>query len=309
MKKKKLYLFLAIEAIIILLIILATRNSYENTASLLSFPFGLIGEALRKLSLRGGAFNVLSIVIYSVICISPIAGLFLYSREAKAFPEKLALGFLSPVFFFCLYRIINPTNFEFRLLEGLPTSVPIMSLTIDSFVLLYLILRLVRVLRSSDKEGLYRYLRIFMSVLSFVAVAALVITVVKDFIFKLPEAGSRLDVSALTLKTILDATVLLLTLLIALQVIKLTDVLQEDCAELAQVSKKLCTLCCVSLITGTVSSVVMNGFNALFISRLNFTEATLSIPVYEIIFSLITLLLTRLMIENKDLREDNELII
>jgi hypothetical protein len=148
-----------------------------------------------------------------------------------------------------------------------------------------------------------------MSVLSFVAVAALVITVVKDFIFKLPEAGSRLDVSALTLKTILDATVLLLTLLIALQVIKLTDVLQEDCAELAQVSKKLCTLCCVSLITGTVSSVVMNGFNALFISRLNFTEATLSIPVYEIIFSLITLLLTRLMIENKDLREDNELII
>ena len=309
MKKKKLYLFLAIEAIIISLIILATCNSYENTASLLSFPFGLIGEALRKLSLRGGAFNVLSIVIYSVICISPTAGLFLYSREAKTFPEKLALCFLSPVLFFCLYRIINPTNFKFRLLEGMPTSVPIMSLTIDSFVLLYLILRLVRVLRSSDKESLYKYLRIFMAVLAFVAVAAITITVIKDFIFKLPEAGSRLDMAALIFKTVFDVAVILLTLIISLQVIKLTDVLSGDCAELARVSQKLCTLCCVSLITGTVSSVVMNGFNALFMSRLSFTDVSLSIPVYEIIFSLITLLLTRLLIENKDLREDNELII
>ncbi len=309
MKKKKLYLFLAIEVVIISLIIMATRNSYENTASLLSFPFGLLGEALRKLSLRGGAFNILSIVIYSVICISPVAGLFLYSREVKAFPEKLALGFLSPVLFFCLYGIINPTNFEFRLLEGKPSSVPIMSLTIDSFVLLYLILRLVRVLRSSDKESLYRYLRIFMAVLAFVAVAAITITVIKDFIFKLPEAGSRLDMATLVLKTVFDVAVILLTLMVALQVIRLTDVLSGDGAELAPVSKKICTLCCVSLIFSTLSSVVMNGFNALFISRLSFTEATLSIPVYEIIFSLITLLLTRLLIENKDLREDNELII
>ncbi|MCR5721730.1 MAG: hypothetical protein K6G72_05270 [Lachnospiraceae bacterium] len=309
MKKKKLYLFLAIEAIIIALVIVVTRNSYDNTASLVSFPFGLIGDGLRRLSLRGGALNVLSFVIYSVICISPIAGLFMYSKEVKAFPEKLALCFLSPVLFYCLYEIINPTYLGLKLLADKPASAPIMSLTIDSFVLLYLILRLVRVLRSSDKEGLYRYLRIFMGALSFVAVAALVITVVKDFIFKLSEAESRLDVTALILKTVLDAAVLLLTLLISLQVIKLTDVLQDDCAGLAPVSKKLCTLCCVSLIFSTLSSVVMNGFNALFISRLNNMNATLSIPVYEIIFSLITLLLTRLLIENKDLREENELII
>ena len=44
MKKKKLYLFLAIEAIIIALIVVVTRNSYDNTASLVSFPFGLIGD-------------------------------------------------------------------------------------------------------------------------------------------------------------------------------------------------------------------------------------------------------------------------
>lgn len=309
MKKKKLYLFLAIEVIIISLIIMATLNSYENTSSLLSFPFGLLGEALRKLSLRGGAFNTLSIVIYSVICISPVAGLFLYSSNIKALPEKLALGLLSPVLFYCLYEIINPTYLGLKLLSDKPASAPIMSLTIDSFVLLYLILRLVRVLRSSDKESLYRYLRIFMAVLAFVAVAALTITIIKDFIFKLPEAGSRLDMATLVFKTVFDVAVILLTLMVALQVIKLTDVLSEDGAELAGVSNKLCTLCCVSLIISTVSSVVMNGFNALFISRLNFTEATLSIPVYEIIFSLITLLLTRLLIENKDLREDNELII
>jgi len=308
-KKKKLYLFLAIEAIIISLIILATRNSYENTASLLSFPFGLLGEALRKLSLRGGTFNILSIVIYSVICISPVAGVFMYSKETKALPEKLALCFLSPILFYCIYMIINPTYLGSKSLRAEPSSVPIMSLTIDSFVLLYLILRLVRVLRSSDKENLYRYLRVLMAALAFLVVAVLVITVEKDFIFKLPEADSRLDISALILKTVFDVVVLLLTLLIALRVIKLTDVLSEDSAELASVSQKLCALCCVSLIISTVSSVVMNGFNALFISRLNFTEATLSIPVYEIIFSLITLLLTRLLIENKDLREDNELII
>ena len=308
MKKKKLHLFLLLEAVIISLILIYSRNSYESAASLLSFPFGLIGEGLRTLSLRGGALNVLSIVIYSVICISPIAGLFMYSKEVKALPEKVALCFLSPVLFYCLYEIINPTYLGLKLKEK-PLSAPIMSLTIDSFVLLYLILCLVRVLRSSDKESLYKYLRIFMAALAFVVVAALVITLVKDFIFKLPEAGSRLDMSALTLKTVLDAAVLLLTLLITLRVIKLTDVLSGDGAELAAVSNKLCTLCCVSLIVSVLSSVVMNGFNALFMNRLNNTEATLSIPVYEIVFSLITLLFTRLLIENKDLREDNELII
>ena len=309
MKKKKLYLFLILEAVIVSLIIILTKNSYDNTASLLSFPFGLIGEGLRTLSLRGGALNTLLIVIYSVICISPIACLFMYSKELKALPEKLALCFLSPVLFYCLYEIINPTYLGLKLLKEKPASAPIMSLTIDSFVLLYLILRLVRVLRSSDKESLYKFLRIFMAALSFVAVAAITITVIRDFIFKLPEAGSRLDTSWLTLQTVLDLAVLLLTLLITLRVINLTDVLSGDDAGLASVSNKLCTLCCVSLIFSVLSSVVMNGFNALFMNRLNNTEATLSIPVYEIVFSLITLLFTRLLIENKDLREDNELII
>ena len=134
MKKKKMHLFLLLEAVIISLILIYSRNSYESAASLLSFPFGLIGEGLRTLSLRGGALNVLSIVIYSVICISPIAGLFMYSKEVKALPEKVALCFLSPVLFYCLYEIINPTYLGLKLKEK-PLSAPIMSLTIDSFVL------------------------------------------------------------------------------------------------------------------------------------------------------------------------------
>ena len=309
MKKNKLYIMLILEALVVAVLYILARNASYTGASLISFPFGFIGDMLRRLSLCGGILNVISIGLYALICVSPLAVLVLSGKADGALPEKIVLGILSPVLFWGLYAIINPTLSLFKLITAETMVSSVMAVTIDSFILLYVILRLVRVIRGADKDTLYKYLKGLMAVTAVITVGVLSVRVIGDFIYMIPASEGGLEIFRLILKAGFDGVNLLLTLFIALWVIKLTDTLSGDESALARVTGRLCSLCCASLIMCALSSVVLNAFNALFIDRLNVVDANLYIPITEISFSLIILLLTRLLAENKELREDNELFI
>jgi hypothetical protein len=308
-KKSKLYLILAIEAVIVAVLYIIARNASYTGASLISFPFGFIGDMLRRLSLRGGVFNILAIVVYALVCICPIIVLISAKEKSVARPENVVLLLLSPIMFFCMYVAINPQLSMFRLSSAESVVRSVAAITIDSLILLYLVLRLVRMVRNSDKSTLYKCLKVLMIFVAVIIVAAFSINVIGENVYALPKSEDGYAFWGLTLKAVFDGANLLLTLLIALWTVKLIDTLSNDSEDLRAVTETLCSLSRVSLVLCAVSSVMLNIFNVLFIDRLNNVEAHLYIPITEIGFALIILLLTRLLIENKNLREDNELFI
>ena len=79
--------------------------------------------------------------------------------------------------------------------------------------------------------------------------------------------------------------------------------------KLTEKADGLTKLCCVSLIAPSAATVGFNFLQEAFINVRTYIAASLNIPVFSVVFTLFALLLTRLLIENRRLRDDNDLFI
>ena len=70
-----------------------------------------------------------------------------------------------------------------------------------------------------------------------------------------------------------------------------------------------CLRRCTALVVTTASPAVVNAAQLLFLPRLSQADTAVEFPLISIVFTLILLLLSRLLVENKRLREDNDLFI
>ena len=66
---------------------------------------------------------------------------------------------------------------------------------------------------------------------------------------------------------------------------------------------------CSTLIATAALSAGFNVLQVLFLDSLSHVVTTMQIPVFSIAFTLFALLFTRIVVENRDLRDDNELFI
>jgi len=48
----------------------------DAVVSILAFPFAQIGLMLRVLSLSGGIGNIIAVILYTIVCLLPMAALF-----------------------------------------------------------------------------------------------------------------------------------------------------------------------------------------------------------------------------------------
>lgn len=74
-------------------------------------------------------------------------------------------------------------------------------------------------------------------------------------------------------------------------------------------SRLFCLLRCTALVVTTASPAVVNAAQLLFLPRLSQADTAVRFSLISIVFTLILLLLSRLLVENKRLREDNDLFI
>ena len=78
---------------------------------------------------------------------------------------------------------------------------------------------------------------------------------------------------------------------------------------LPQRAERLTGMCCSTLIATAALSAGFNVLQVLFLDSLSHVVTTMQIPVFSIAFTLFALLFTRIVVENRDLRDDNELFI
>ena len=150
---------------------------------IMGFPFKLIGEGLRWLSLQGGIWDILAWILYIGISLVPIAYL-LYKAKVRRIPlcgADFWLVLISLSLFAVLYIMINPGILpeEYLLMGGVEFCV-----TLWSEIVLYLVLVMCRAVKACDASGLLCSMRIGLIGL---AVALAAFSVLGVFTELLPE--------------------------------------------------------------------------------------------------------------------------
>lgn len=323
MKRKTFGLLLSCEAVLCIMVCFwgdALPNMYS---AIVIFPFSAIGFGLRNLSLSGNVGNILAIMLYVALCLSPIIALLLLGKKRKLRYEDGLLVLLSVLLFAVIYSMINP----------LPVVNMLLASTTYSVLLGYVIIRLVRLFFAADTVKLQKYLIRLLQLLNVFFVAMIfgfafralldsyqslsTNTILGNDSFLLPQYSHIENISLpinylfLTLQYIINILPYMLDMLIVFAGLALLKEFHTDhySKDIVIAAKRLSRLCGVSLAIIVLSNMIFNLLQVVFSKSLVAINTAIEVPIPSIIFVLIALLLAQYIKENKLLKEDNEMFI
>ena len=304
--------------------LLAMTGSFD-AVMMIAFPFAQIGLALRWLSLSGQAGNVVAIILYVLLSLSPLVLLFLLYKQRKMIKVDALLVLLSGALFPLLYLFINP-----RLIHNLGTpgalSLPtefamgMAGSVLHSITLTYLVLRLLHALFQSNGKQLIRYMKVFL-------VAGINISVF--FVFGLAfrhlwnrfagfRSGEHWNGQSLTgnhLFSIIEFGMgvmpILLTIWVTVIVLEMLTSFEkgyytDQSVELATCLVKRCKTAIAVVILLQLAFNLSQFFLFPWIDHVNFL---ITIPLYSVVFLVLILLIARFIEEGKKLKEEQELFV
>lgn len=318
--KRKLFLFaLVAEALLCVLLAVFKAPINDVFLALMAFPFEQIGVGLRALSLSCIAGNVFAFLIYALFCLLPAGALLFIRHKRPLSPEDGLLPVLSITLFAVVYQMINPGLIA-GMFQSIPVGKAVLGGTIYSIVIAFLILRTVRELRASGMERLQRWLFVLLGLLNVVFVCLIFgvsVGELKSSITALQQgnAGNENLLGASYVFAFLQYFVNVLPygfdILIVFAGMKLLGSMADDRHSEAAVSaaSRLSKLCGTALSVTVLAIASFNLLQVIFAKRLFNLHASLQIPLFSFAFVLAALLVSRLIAENKLLKEDNDSII
>ena len=277
-------------------------------------PFVWIGEGLRILSLSGAGGNIVAIALYILLSMLP----FLFSLKQKWTAENWLLALASAATFYCLYYIINPAHRP-AILHG-DSGTLILCGSVWSLLFAWAIIRLLRCYDSADISGIYHGMRIF---LAFCAIGCICLGLgvgFYDFLTEIKtvqESNTILGLNLIptyifqfliftivALEYILDAFLMYHSIILIRELEK--NAYSENSYEAAKRTAIWCkrTLCIIVL-----SYAGLNLAQVLFAGILHNLRVQLRLPIFSIVLVFAMLVLSRLLYEGKQLKEDNDLFI
>lgn len=324
MKRKLLYVLLALEAVMFVAFSLAKISPGGAFSAAMAFPYEQIGMGLRLLSMTGLLGNCLALALYAAICFLPVAFLLMARNRRELHIDDALLWLLSAALFVSLYLMINPAyigNMFGGIGDaGLTIGKVVLGGTLWSILCGYLILRLLRLSFESGTEKLQGYVGAWLCILSFLFVWAVFGVCFGEMLNSFStlhagntgsEGGLGTTYVFLVLRFFVDALPYILdavTVFLALDLLAAmrTDRYSEQTESLAL---RLSRWCGKALAAVVVSAVSLNLLQLIFARSLRVIDSELSIPVISVLFVLAVLLFARLVSENRRLKGDNDLFI
>lgn len=311
MNKKLLWTCLLAAALLVLAFMPGVGG---NVLMAMALPFTLLGDGLRALSLSGSVGNVVAIVLFVLVCCVPLVFWFRTRRQ----PEDGLLILLVGVLAFVLYMMVNP-HLRPELLREDAGDI-LYAGTVWSVVITWGVLKL---LRSSDRileHNIYKALRIF-----------LLICAAECLLdgFGLGFAGFResinwVNASNYGLSTVKFPTYLFLfldfaagaaegglTALVLYKGAKLLSCLEADpyseesMAAVRDVSK----WCKETLVIVSLTNLALNLGQIIMAGVILNVGMEIRFPVMEMAIAFGMLVLTRLLGQGKQLKDDNDLFV
>lgn len=319
MKKKPFFSILGGVVVLTVAVYLLAGPYPSVVPAVLGFPFRQLAALIRMPSGHGKLSAGIAIAILSAVSAIPALFALRYKNERATVPERVVLFLLTPIVFAVLYRLAGRSSvfsgspvfwgtreisFSFDSLFGI--------ITVWTVLLLYVTLRLIRKIRSGEKELLLRCFRgllLVCAVLLTLYATASVLHVTADFAQSENTSGSGLWMFIVRL---LSYAPDLLNIAVIFLVLRYFDA-QAAGEGLPQAGRRLSRVCCLSLIVTVAVTAFGNIVKYVLCYYLDTipAEVTFSFdfPFYELAFVFAVLLYVHLAAENKELRDDNNLFI
>jgi len=322
MKRSFFVGLLFVEALVCIVFVVLQAPFADIFTVAIAFPFEQIGIGLRLLSLSGDFGNVVAIFIYCLICLLPIAMILLLRKKHKLFAEDGLLVLLSAALFAVLYLMINPGIISSWMgsVAGLTVGKAALGVTVYSVIFGYIALRALRLFAVSGTTKLAGYISIMLRLLNVI------------FIFMVFGSyfGSMLNSIAalragnvenehllgtsyvfLVLQFLVNALPYMFNIVIIFATLRWFDEMRADrySAETNAAAARASRLCATALIVITLVSIGFNLLQLLFAGSLMIINTSIQIPVFSIAFVLAVLLLTRLLADNKELKDDIDMFV
>ena len=279
----------------------------------LALPFVAAGWCLRTLSLSGGVGNVISIILYGLICAVPL-GFWWRSRRRT---EDALLVLLSGVLVVVLYYMVNP-NLRQSVMQN-EVGDAVYAGAVWSTLMTWGVLKLLYTGGWNREKNVYRALRIF---LLLCAASCLVdcfgtgtARIVHNLRLRQAVNGSLdytgLDMAFLLLTYLAAAVEKGLCAWVLYRGVGLLRELEEDpfgagCVAAAERVSGSCRDC---LTVMSLTALALNIAQILLAPMLRNIAVSVSIPVLGMAVCFALLTVTKLLVRGKELKDDNDLFV
>ena len=314
MKRKTLILILILEAALIAGLVYLSRQYPAWFTSVWSIPMEQIAGGLKALSGTGAFGNGLALAILAGIALVPVIFALRYPRGRETLAERITLAVMAPVVLIVLWNMIHPGNVRPEAAGAdafLQVVRAALSLIIWSVVILFIVLRLIRLFRAGKREQLLRYFRILLAVSCMAFTAELAVTLMNAIPAPATDGSqSTQDIIAGIFRLAAGVVPLVFDIVILIRVMDLIRIAETEEQEgLAETAKRVSGISCIALAVSTGLCALYHVVQLLLMPGLTDLNVTVDIPVVSIVFVAVILLFTRLLVENRQLREDNSLFI
>lgn len=279
----------------------------------LALPFVAAGWCLRTLSLSGGVGNVISIILYALICAVP---LFFWWRSRRRTEDAL-LVLLSGVLAVVLYYMVNP-NLRQGIMQN-EVGDAVYAGAVWSTLVTWGVLKLLYTGAWDREKNVYRALRIF---LLLCAASCLVdcfgtgtARIVHNLRLRQAVNGSLdytgLDMAFLMLTYLAAAVEKGLCAWVLYRGVGLLRELEEDpfgagCVAAAERVSRSCRDC---LTVMSLTALGLNIAQILLAPLLRNISVSVGIPVLGMAVCFALLTVTKLLVRGKELKDDNDLFV
>lgn len=321
MKQKTMQIILAIEGILCILFVFTQSVSSKVLSTLFAFPFEQIGIGLRALSLSGSFGNIVAILLYVAICLCPFIPVICHAKKNTRLSEDWLLAILSIVLFVNIYFMINPGLIQTYIsLIGFTAGKAFLGSVTYSILFSYIILRVLQLFYRADTNKLYQYMGALLFLLSILLVALVFGVQLNQLIgsIKNLQAGNKGNEHQLwpsylflVLQYTVEALPYVLNIVLVFSALRLLKELRTDrySQESISAADHLSQQCRTILTVSVLSNAGFNLLQLVFAKALRSIHGTVQLPLFSIAFVLAVLLLTGLIRENKQLKDDNDMFI
>lgn len=308
MNRKKLYAILAIESVLLILVCALTGGESNQFASIWGFPFAQIGAGLVALHELGSVGAGVACALWIGLSLLPIIPAVRGSGKTPWERALLVLFALSVCA--AIYFMTNPIKLMMPYDDDGSFSKLMVSTTAWSVLILYFVVRIVRLLREGDRDKLTGYFYTALYALAMLCAANIVLYGVSMVRMNSAAAIEGLDALFSLLLFVVTELPYALDIVIIIYIGEFMDAAWSgDAASLPQKAGRLTNLCCAALIATAALTAGFNILQLMFSEALSSIRTSLQIPVFSIAFTLFALLFTRIIVENRKLRDDNDLFI
>lgn len=296
----------------------------SNGLFLLSIPFDLIGTGLRRLSLSTSLGNIIALIIFVVISLTPIFYMIYKIKKYRWDNVDVILPIISFYSFYMLYQFINPG----LLINQLPavladtSAMPYLKLSLSilfySLCASYAILRTVGKLSKENMVNNSHYLfsglqKILLSIsilYTFYIGYFSTFQMFVDLYKNKKEERSTINFLFVFIKYALENLPIVFTILIFMSgILLLKAMITEEANGEMEAANILGIISRRAVYITVFCNIALNGIQFLLSNRLNDTNFSLEISLFPLVISFSAMIISGYFRKTKELIEDNELII